>query len=30
MRERVDDYSYTDRYGRERVLRQYRETLRTA
>ena len=26
-RERVDDYSYTDRYGRERVLRQYRETL---
>ena len=26
-RERVDDYSYKDRYGRERVLRQYRETL---
>ena len=27
IRERIDDYSYTDRYGRERVLRQYRETL---
>ena len=26
-RERVDDYSYRDRYGRERILRQYRETL---
>jgi signal peptidase I len=26
-RERVDDYSYRDRYGRERVLRQYQETL---
>ena len=26
-RERVDDYSYRDRYGRERVYRQYRETL---
>ena len=26
-RERVDDYSYVDRYGRERVFRQYRETL---
>ena len=26
-RERIDDYSYKDRYGRERVLRQYRETL---
>ena len=26
-RERVDDYSYLDCYGRERVFRQYRETL---
>ena len=26
-RERVDDFSYRDRYGRERILRQYRETL---
>ncbi len=26
-RERVDDFSYQDRYGRKRVYRQYRETL---
>ncbi len=26
-RERIEDYRYEDRYGRERVFRQYRETL---
>lgn len=26
-RERMEDYGYRDRYGRERVYRQYRETL---
>ena len=29
VRERVEDYAYRDRYGRDRVYRQYRETLRS-